>query len=250
VLFVLREDETVVSADGGGRGEMGRGAVVTASSVWLFDGRGGYRRTPRASSSVVGRGLAYGGWDHVARSEFVESGAGDLRLRVVPLGRPPGSHGLLSGPVLWSSVVVDPCYPERLAGPAHPWFPESPVPGDRDLWPGELPFTAFGQFGPDQLDLRVFDQDVYWVDRSGDPHVIDSMDREYVRNVTRMLLERADEFHTVYRMRECVQVVGDALLGRVHGSVLADSLGVDAVGDMSASAWIRSTPLLRRLLRV
>jgi hypothetical protein len=45
-------------------------------------------------------------------------------------------------------------------------FPSSPVPSDARLWPTGLPFTAFGQFGDDRLDLRVFDQDVYWVDRT------------------------------------------------------------------------------------
>jgi hypothetical protein len=48
-------------------------------------------------------------------------------------------------------------------------FPPSPVPSDERLWPGELPFTAFGQVGADHLDLHVFDQDVYWVDRIGAP---------------------------------------------------------------------------------
>lgn len=225
------------------------GAVVTESSVWLFDGRGGFRRTPREGRNPDAE-LGYAGWDHLAFAEFVETSLSETRLRVLPLGRPPGSFGLLSGPVLWSSFVVDPLYPERLAGPAQAWFPESPVPGDRDLWPGELPFTAFGQFGPDRLDLRVFDQDVYWVDRAGDPHVIASMGHDYAGNVARMLLDRADEFHLAYRLRESVQVLGDSLLGRVNGTVLAAATGVGSVAAVDAVSWLRSTPLMRRLLAV
>jgi hypothetical protein len=42
-----------------------------------------------------------------------------------------------------------------------------PAATDVVLWPDELPFTAFGQFGANFLDLRVFDQDIWWVDRDG-----------------------------------------------------------------------------------
>jgi hypothetical protein len=38
---------------------------------------------------------------------------------------------------------------------------------------GELPFEAFGQFGPGRLDLRVLDQDTRWVDIYAVPHVVD-----------------------------------------------------------------------------
>jgi len=40
----------------------------------------------------------------------------------------------------------------------------SPVPDDTNLWEGEKPFTAFGQWGSGRMDKRVFSQDVWWVD--------------------------------------------------------------------------------------
>jgi hypothetical protein len=227
-----------------------RVAVVTDSSFWVLDGHGRFRRTPRVvDHAQVHEGLAYADWDHLAAAEFVETTAGEFRLRVVPLGRPPGSVGLLSGAVRWTNVVIDPLYPERLSGPSTTWFPRSPVPGDEDLWPGELPFTAFGQFGPDALDLRVFDQDVYWVDRNGDPHHIDEMGEEYVANVVVMLVDRAGEFHNTMVVRETFQMAGDALQGKVSGSVIAAGLGIGSVADTDAATWLHSTPLMRRLLR-
>lgn len=225
-----------------------RGAVVTDSSLWILDGHGRFRRTPRNRDGST-HPLAYGDWDHFALAEFVEEVPRAFRLRVVPLGRPPGSVGLLSGRVLWSNLPLDPLYPDALRGSPADWFPSSPVPQDADLWPGELPFTAFGQFGPDSMDLRVFDQDVYWVDRNGDPHAISAMSEEYVSNVLHMLLDRAAEFHATALLRECAQSAGDALYGRVSGGVLVENLGIGSLRDSDPQTWVRSTPLVRRLGR-
>jgi hypothetical protein len=61
-----------------------------------------------------------------------------------------------------------------------PWLP-SPVPSDEgNPWPERAPFTAFGQRGEDQLDLRVFEQCVWWVDRHGVPHALETMSEQYI----------------------------------------------------------------------
>lgn len=225
-----------------------RGAVVTDSSLWILDGYGRFRRTPRGRTGTA-HPLAYADWDHFALAEFIADIPGTFRLRVVPLGRPPGSSGLLSGTVRWSNLLIDPLYPDAVPEPATGWFLPSPVPQDAELWPGELPFTAFGQFGPDALDLRVFDQDVYWVDRNGDPHRIDEMGEEYVANVTAMLLGRAAEFHAAATLREVAQSAGDALYGRVSGGMLVEDLGIGSLRGTEPQTWLHSTPLMRRLLR-
>jgi hypothetical protein len=69
----------------------------------------------------------------------------------------------------------------------------SPVPGDDDLWAVEKPFTCFGQWGRGWMDLRVFDQDVWWVDVEGRPHRLSEMTVEYRRNVLRFLLDSAEQ---------------------------------------------------------
>jgi hypothetical protein len=231
-----------------------RGAWVTDASVWLLDGHGRYRRSRRAGAPPAGRSggaLAHDRWTE-ARAIYVIGGpGGEPRLRLVPADRPAGACGVLTGSLLWTSIDVgldqDCDTWERFGGPADPWFPPSPVPGDRDLWPGELPFTAFGQFGPDALDLRVFDQDQYWVDRNGDPHRLTEMTAEYLENVAAMLEARASEFHLVMVQRQSVQAIGDALMGTVSGDVLAAELGIGTLDDVTPSAWLASTPLHRRL---
>lgn len=73
-------------------------------------------------------------------------------------------------------------------------YPPSPVPSDARLWPFERPFTAFGQFGEGSLDLRVFDQEVQWVDIRGIPHLLQEMSREYVANVIDFLWALRDQY--------------------------------------------------------
>src|SRR5689334_17031807 len=88
-------------------------------------------------------------------------------------------------------------------------YPPSPVPGDDRLWPFELPFTAFGQFGENRLDLRVFDQDVYWVDRTGTQHLLREMPLAYVSNVIEFLMDLREEYFTASQRRAFIQTVGD-----------------------------------------
>lgn len=117
------------------------------------------------------------------------------------------------------------------------------MPSDRNLWPGELPFTAFGQFGEGKLDLRVFDQDVYWVDRAGRPHVLAEMSLEYQANVIMFLREFADSYHAAQALRATAQFVGDTMLGLPP----VEGLDPEEIIDTPALEWLESTPLLRRL---
>jgi len=126
-------------------------------------------------------------------------------------------------------------------------FPPSPVPGDDDLWPGETPFTNFGQFGIDMLDLRVFDQDVYWVDRFGRPHLIAEMTDDYIANVIAHLEEHVVSFYYGSLQRSLGQMVGDAILGRLNADVVASAAGAPGMEELTPTQWLEGTPLMRRL---
>lgn len=126
-------------------------------------------------------------------------------------------------------------------------FPPSPVPSDRDLWPNETPFTDFGQFGIDHLDLRVFDQDVWWVDRLGQPHLITEMSSEYVINVIAHLEENGRYFYFGTMRRAFIQMLGDAYYGKANGEVIAEALGAPSLSDVTPIDWLEATPLMRRL---
>ena len=131
-----------------------------------------------------------------------------------------------------------------------PVVPEpSPVPADRDLWPGELPFTAWGQHGSGVLDLRVFDQDIWWVDIKEVPHRLVEMSDEYLSNVIGFLLAYAEHFHADTVMRWRLQECGDNLLGRPSGEALARAAGVPDLAELAPEVWLESTPLMRALRR-
>ena len=129
-------------------------------------------------------------------------------------------------------------------------YAPSPVPADQRLWPGELPFTAFGQFGADMLDLRVFDQEVYWVDRSGCPHLLMKMSAEYVGNVIVFLEECCESFFVASIWRAVAQGLGDQILfGDPGGDVLAVLAGGPSWEDLTPQEWLAATPLMRALQR-
>lgn len=131
----------------------------------------------------------------------------------------------------------------------HNRFPPSPVPSDMHLWPGELPYTAFGQWGEDRLDLRVFDQATYWVDRHGDPHLIAHMSRHYRKSVIAMLESDAEHFHILTIHRWAYQLEGDVLLGRHDRACVALANAANAAST-DAEAWLRATPLMHALRTV
>lgn len=130
-------------------------------------------------------------------------------------------------------------------------YPPSPVPSDARLWPCELPFTAFGQYGEDMLDLRVFDQQIWWVDRTGAPHLVEDMSEEYIANVIAFLHEHCEQYQAASACRAFIQAIGDQVLfGGPDGEVLAAAIGGPAWSELTAEEWLESTPLMRALCRV
>lgn len=127
-------------------------------------------------------------------------------------------------------------------------YPPSPVPSDQRPWPGELPFTAFGHLGVDMLDLRVFDQDVWWVDRIDTSHRLEAMGADYVENVVAFLLQHREMYFADTQRRWFIQTLGDQLLYDDPGAdVLAVAAGGPTWSDLDAETWLESTPLMRAL---
>lgn len=130
-------------------------------------------------------------------------------------------------------------------------YEPSPVPADRDLWPGELPFTAWGQHPYGSLDLRVFDQDVWWVDIAQRPHRIASpeMSPDYIRNVIWFLTKDAKYFYYETMRRELASMAGDLMLGRVPTELVAMAAGGPSLNDLTPEEWLEATTLMRALRR-
>ena len=127
-------------------------------------------------------------------------------------------------------------------------YPPSPVPDDDNLWPGELPFTHWGQHPPGTLDLRVFWQTVWWVDIHQQPHRISSeMSDLYVANVIGFLHRHRDYYYLATVHRAVVTLIGDALLGRPPNlDRFVQQTGATRP-DLTAADWLEATPLMRAL---
>lgn len=123
------------------------------------------------------------------------------------------------------------------------------MPSDQNLWPGELPFTAFGQYGTGMLDVRVFEQSTWWVDRTGQEHLLPDMEGDYLLNVIIHLIAHREQFMAVAHQRALVQHCGDLLLGYVEHDSAARACGGDRKSPNSVSAleWLIGTPLMTAL---
>lgn len=132
--------------------------------------------------------------------------------------------------------------------PAHE-YPPSPVPSDRNLWPGEKPFTAFGQWGEGKMDNRVFDQDIYWVDVKGNPHLLEDMSDEYRMNVIMFLRDNMAYFGANAAIRMVSELLGNIYIAPA-GYCDTEETYRAAENFLAADTpeeWLESTPLMRRL---
>ena len=126
-------------------------------------------------------------------------------------------------------------------------YPPSPVPGDQDLWPGELPFTHWGQHPYGTLDLRVFDQGVWWVDIHQRPHRISEMDDAYIRNVIGFLHRHRDYYYRCTLRSSLLRMIEDVLLDQPNTDLLADKAGAPPLSELTPAEWLEGTPLMRAL---
>ena len=105
------------------------------------------------------------------------------------------------------------------------------------------------QFGVDQLDLRVFDQDKWWVDHLGRPHRLEEMSAGYRRAVCHYLRRLAPSLHAAMALREVLEAC-DAADGSISWVDIASELGLPTIGSHDPWQWLESTPLFRRLTRL
>lgn len=127
-------------------------------------------------------------------------------------------------------------------------FVKSPVPSDEFLYEGEKPFTAFGQWGEGHLDLRVFEQDVYWVNIQGVAFKIEEMSVDYIDNVIAHIREHSDMFHLRMIEKMTLEIIQDALDGKENAEVIAFEMG-NSIAHQTATEWAESNVLMRKLLK-
>lgn len=123
-------------------------------------------------------------------------------------------------------------------------YPESPVPSDKHLAEGELPFTAFGQFGEGSLDLRVFEQDVYWVDVQGQAHLLTEMEEDYLFNVLAFLFNQAEYYYVGMLNKVTVELFFMDKEPEASNHVLGS---IRSLVGVSATEWLNSTVLVKKI---
>jgi hypothetical protein len=128
------------------------------------------------------------------------------------------------------------------------------VESDRFLWADEQPFTDFGQHGEGKLDIRVFEQDLWWVDQTGAPHLLTEMSEEYLTNVLKHLYSNLEYFHAVSGLRFAIEQVLTVLPtpGAPANMEAYEEYvnGKTSPEDLAAAEWLYSTPLVKRLLQL
>lgn len=120
---------------------------------------------------------------------------------------------------------------------------------DADRRAGRRPFTAWGQWPPGSLDLRVFGQSTWWVDIEQRPHRIEEMSRAYRRNVLIHLQTHVAYFHVMAVREHVLTLLEEVLSGEAGGETLATILGAPSPADLTPSQWLEATPLVRHLRR-
>lgn len=133
-----------------------------------------------------------------------------------------------------------------MTDPGRGQYPPSPVPSDAGLAPGELPFTAFGQFGEGHWDIRALEQDVWWVDRQGVSHLLTEMDDRYHRAVIAFVQADAPSLQATTARRYALMSIEHCMAGRLDDSRY-DMMVAKTIMTMSPGEWLESTTLVRKL---
>lgn len=134
---------------------------------------------------------------------------------------------------------------ERLLDGLRAGYPTSPVASDSDLDDGVLPFTAFGQFGYGAMDLRVLDQQQYWVDVHGRSHLLTQMSSDYLGNVIAHLHDNANSLHLAVVRRWAAQALTEATDSRRPDGQHARK--GQPPYQLSSTDWLETTPLVLAL---
>jgi hypothetical protein len=124
------------------------------------------------------------------------------------------------------------------------FLPESPVPCDK-YTTDDLPFTAFGQYGEGQMDLRVFDQDIYWVNIHGEPFYLNKISPEYVSNLINFLMQHAEGNYLGY-----MEYAFSYAISTPHKGSLKTLFHKDENTIKTATEWLASTVLMQKLIEL
>ena len=124
--------------------------------------------------------------------------------------------------------------------------PSSPVEGDKYLWPDEKPFTDFAAVNEGKIDLRVFEQDVWWVDVKRTPHLLTEMSQDYLFNVLRHVVENAEGFYMGCMLKHAIELTMTVFTP--SDEAVCEYLdNKPSLHGMTPIEWVTSTPLVTKI---
>ena len=110
------------------------------------------------------------------------------------------------------------------------------------------PFTNFNQFGQGRMDLRVFDQNTWWVSIEGKGTLLEELNSEQLTEILNFLFNKAEYFHEVYTTNQLILMVSAHLEGSAPDGIIEIKLmGVDELSMMTPHQWLASTALMRKI---
>ena len=127
------------------------------------------------------------------------------------------------------------------------FYPSSPVPADKWLFTDEKPFTAFGQYGDGMLDNRVFEQDVWWVNATGEPFVLTEMSHEYLTNILEHLFLNVEYFYACAMLRHAIEMTLTVFLP-VEDEFVQHVDRKPSLHIMTPVEWMNMTPIVKRII--
>lgn len=83
---------------------------------------------------------------------------------------------------------------------------------------GEFEFTDFHAHSPETLDIRVFDQSKWWVDRKATPHLLSEMSDEYRANILEWLVTHREMYFKAVARRRWIEILFRVPITPVAGS--------------------------------
>jgi len=125
----------------------------------------------------------------------------------------------------------------------------SPVATDHSLKKG-YPFTDFGVLGEGALDVRVFEQDVFWVDVTGKPYFLIEMPTEYLVNVEAFLRTHQDKFYSEVKATDLEKMTSVANEADELKNMVEDWQNKwESLYD-DAEEWLLNTPLHTKITKL
>lgn len=109
------------------------------------------------------------------------------------------------------------------------------------------PFTNFGQFGKGSFDLRVFDQDEWWITREGEGRKLDELSNTSLLEIMNFFFNHAEWFYDIYVTNKMIDFVAAHLEGMDEEQIETNLRRVDELGNTKPHEWLSQTLLIRKI---